>query len=144
MIFKKNALRERRGSKASILAFSLLVPTVLSGFAAGRDFQPFLQKYCFECHDTETKKGGLDLTALNFEISKATNFSAWVTVHDRVANGEMPPKKKERPAATDLEEFTSSLTASLISAEKARMSHEGRSTQRRLNRYEYENALRDL
>src|SRR3954470_17074874 len=144
MTFIRNALRHRGGSKASVLGFSLLLAAGINGSAAGKDLHPFLQKYCFECHDTETKKGGLDLTALNFELSKATNFTAWVTVHDRVANGEMPPKKKERPAATDLEEFTSLLSASLVGVEKARMSNEGRSTQRRLNRYEYENALRDL
>jgi hypothetical protein len=144
MTFIRNALRHRGGSKASVLGFSLLLAAGTNGSAAGRDLHPFLQKYCFECHDNETKKGGLDLTALNFELSKATNFSAWVTVHDRVADGEMPPKKKERPASTDLTEFTSSLSASLVSVEKARMSNEGRSTQRRLNRYEYENALRDL
>src|SRR3954465_13763655 len=99
MTFIRNALRPRRGSKGSLLAFSLLLAVRISGFAAGPDLHPFLQKYCFECHDTETKKGGLDLTGLSFELSKTTNFSAWVAVHDRVANGEMPPKKKERPAS---------------------------------------------
>src|SRR5207249_1508854 len=33
---------------------------------------------------------------------------------------------------------------SLVSVEQARMAKEGRATRRRLNRYEYENALRDL
>src|SRR5207248_525924 len=42
------------------------------------------------------------------------------------------------------EGFTNSLASSLISAEQARIAKEGRATQRRLNRYEYENTLRDL
>ena len=104
----------------------------------------FLEKHCFECHDAEVKKGGLDLTALKFDPANSTNFSAWVLVHDRVGKGEMPPKKKPRPATAELGAFTNFLASSLISAEQSRIAKEGRATQRRLNRYEYENTLRDL
>ena len=104
----------------------------------------FVEKNCAECHDADTKKGGLDLTALKFDPANPTNFSRWVLVHDRVSNGEMPPKKKPRPEAAELEAFTKSLSSSLVSVEQARMEKEGRATRRRLNRYEYENALRDL
>ncbi len=104
----------------------------------------FLEKHCFECHDAEVKKGGLDLTALKFDPANPTNFSAWVLVHDRTSKGEMPPKKKPRPATTELAAFTNFLAPALISAEQARIAKEGRATQRRLNRYEYENTLRDL
>ena len=104
----------------------------------------FLEKHCVECHDAEVKKGGLDLTALDFRLTDTTNFSQWVLVHDRVSSGEMPPKKKARPAAAESEAFTQSLAASLVVAEQTRLTVEGRATQRRLNRYEYENALRDL
>jgi len=104
----------------------------------------FIDKYCAECHDAETKKGGFDLTGLRFELASSTNFSKWVLVHDRVSKGEMPPKKKERPEASQLEAFTNSLASALISVERAQYSKEGMATRRRLNRYEYENALRDL
>src|SRR5678815_787757 len=72
--------------------------------------QSFLQKHCLECHDADAKKGGLDLTALSFDLANRTNFSTWVTVHDRVANGEMPPKKKARPDAPELKAFTQALS----------------------------------
>ena len=104
----------------------------------------FLEAHCTECHDAESKKGGLDLTALPFELANSTNFSKWVLVHDRVSNGEMPPKKKARPEAAEIASFTKSLSSSLVSVEQMRSAKEGRATQRRLNRYEYENALRDL
>src|SRR5437773_6786219 len=109
-----------------------------------RAVRQFLEQHCLECHDVETKKGDLDLTALNFDLAIPTNFSKWVLVHDRVSNGEMPPKKKARPEAGELAAFTESLSSSLVSAEQPRLANEGRATQRRLNRYEYENALRDL
>src|SRR6185503_987635 len=126
------------GMKAlAALYFAVMAPVLAADLPpAGRQF---LDKHCFECHDAETKKGGLDLTALKLDLSNPTNFSKWVLVHDRASNGEMPPKKKARPDAAELETFTQLLSSSLVTTERARIAKEGRSTQRRLNRYEYEN-----
>src|SRR6266536_4154160 len=108
-----------------------LLPTIVLGLFAltpGRAVAPrgdigtFVEKYCSDCHDAETKKGGLDLTALKLEPDNPTNFALWVKVHDRVANGEMPPKKKARPEQTELEAFTRTLSSSLVAAEQARES----------------------
>src|SRR6266852_4619353 len=126
--------------------FSLLFAATAALAAA--DLPPasrrFVEKHCVECHDAEVKKGGLDLTALKFDPAIPINFSTWVLVHDRLMLGEMPPKKKTRPETTELEAFTKSLSSSLVAAEQTRTAKEGRATRRRLNRYEYENALRDL
>ena len=113
--------------------------------------QGFLEKHCLECHESVLKKGGLDLTELEFDPADPGNFARWVAVHDRVKAGEMPPKAKANartarpgPGPADVESFTRSLSASLVELERARSASEGRATQRRLNRYEYENVLRDL
>jgi hypothetical protein len=111
------------------------VPAALHGF---------LDKHCFSCHDTETKKGDLDLQTAAFAPDQAKNMTLWVTVHDRVRDGEMPPKKKPRPEAGELQAFLDTLERPLIAADLAREARDGRSTWRRLNRYEYENSLRDL
>jgi hypothetical protein len=124
------------------LFFAFASPLIARDFP--RASRQFLEQYCVECHDAETKKGGLDLTVLKFELANPTNFSRWVLVHDRVRNGEMPPKKKARPDSKEAETFIRSLASSLTETEQARAAKEGRSTRRRLNRYEYENALRDL
>jgi len=109
------------------------------------EVKAFVEKRCAECHDTDTQKGDLDLTTLSFDLSNQQIFAKWVRIHDRVAAGEMPPpKKKARPAANELASFDGSLTKSLTAADDARAVAEGRATQRRLNRYEYENTLRDL
>lgn len=55
---------------------------------------PFFTKHCIECHDADTKKGGLEITSLPPAASSAENFARWVKVHDRIASGEIPPKKK--------------------------------------------------
>src|SRR5882724_4348837 len=114
--------------------FSLLF--VVAGPVMARDLprasRQFVEQYCVECHDAETKKGGLDLTALKFVPANSTNFSKWVLVHDRISNGEMPPKKKPRPDSVEAEAFIKSLASALTEAEEARAAKEGRATQRRL------------
>lgn len=124
-----------------VLLSATLWPAPVHGAAVDRKF---LDRHCFECHDAEMKKGGLDLTALRAEVEVATNFNTWVGVFDKVASGEMPPKKKPKPAAAELKSFTNSLHSSLMKVDRARVAKEGRAVERRLNRHEYEDTLRDL
>ncbi|HVY68891.1 MAG TPA: DUF1592 domain-containing protein, partial [Verrucomicrobiae bacterium] len=123
----------------------LLCAVALPCLAARGEIVPkFFERHCVECHDTETKKGGLDLTKLALNPADPQNFAAWVTVHDRVSTGEMPPKKKARPEPGELKAFTNQISTVLLAADQARIDREGRATSRRLNRYEYEETLRDL
>ena len=125
---------------ATVALAALAVP-----LRAAPDTSAFTEKYCASCHDDVEKKGGLDLTALTFAPDDPANFSRWVKVYDRLQAGEMPPKeKKKRPDAAEVASFTQTLAAALTAQEQAVTSREGRATQRRLNGYEYENALRDL
>src|SRR5262245_24168215 len=95
------------------LVLSLATPLFIVPRANAEALSPasrhFLDQHCFECHDAEMKKGGLDLTALKLEPANPTNFTAWVAVHDRVVSGEMPPKKKPRPEAAETTAFTKTL-----------------------------------
>ncbi|HEX4946993.1 MAG TPA: DUF1592 domain-containing protein [Blastocatellia bacterium] len=104
----------------------------------------FLEAHCYTCHNGATKKGNLDLTALKWELSEAQMFATWVKVHDRVQAGEMPPKGAPQPEEAKRTAFLKSLSASLITADAMRIRREGRAVLRRMNRYEYENTLRDL
>jgi hypothetical protein len=105
---------------------------------------PFVDKYCAGCHNDVDLEAGLDLTTLQFQPTDRANFQTWVKVHDRLRAREMPPKKKERPDPGDLERFLESVSSSLITYEHDKANRDGRATQRRLNRSEYENTLRDL
>lgn len=53
-------------------------------------------------------------------------------------------RRRRGPEPGQREAFLRSLSTELTHFEEKRIAHEGRSTQRRLNRYEYENAVRDL
>ncbi len=130
-----------------LLPLSLLATAgspLLSASPAGLPLLPLLEDHCFDCHDGATKKGKLDLENLPQDFSSPATMAVWEKVHDRLAAGEMPPKKKDAPPAGEKQSFLDSLFQSLATADKKRSSAEGRTTMRRLNRDEYENTLRDL
>jgi hypothetical protein len=104
----------------------------------------FLQKHCAGCHGSTRPQAGLDLTKLVYEPGNADNFATWVKIHDRVAAGEMPPAPLPRPDSKTLAQFTQALSTALTNHERGIAAKSGRAGLRRLNAYEYENALRDL
>ncbi len=104
---------------------------------------PQIEQSCIECHDDETKKGGLDLTALKFDLADGATRERWVRVFDRVEKGEMPPKSGDM-AAEDRAALVKVLDASLYEADRAEVLAQGRGPLRRLNRDEYEQNLRDV
>ncbi|MGY8643719.1 MAG: DUF1588 domain-containing protein [Verrucomicrobiales bacterium] len=102
-----------------------------------------IDQSCFECHDQDSAKGDLDLTALTFDLKDQAIRERWILIHDRVSKGEMPPKAedvaKEQRAA-----FVNALAASIYDADHAEVIADGRGPLRRLNRDEYEHNLRDV
>ena len=106
--------------------------------------QAFLRDHCTNCHNDVDKKGRLDLTRLAFDPTDSANLAVWVKVHDRVRAGEMPPQTRARPDAARQKAFVDGVAQSIVAAERATLAGEGRAVLRRLNRHEYENALRDL
>jgi len=104
----------------------------------------FIDDNCVKCHNDVDQKGGLDLTMLAFTPEDPANFATWVKVHDRLQAGEMPPKSKPRPDPDELKTLLAVLTSRLTAIDRAETARHGRASLRRLNRYEYENALRDL
>ena len=127
---------------ASVAALALAFGAALQASHATSPAE-FLDEHCTSCHDADTHKGNLDLTALKQDFADAENFARWVKMLDRIESGEMPPKKKPRPAAGKLKAITAWLNESLTKAERAQLGAE-RTAVRRLTRGEYENTVRDL
>jgi len=131
-------------TQSAFIVATLLCGVALADDALTRRSTEFFDRYCGECH-YEDQSGGLDLSVLTFDPSNRDNFATWVRVFDRLSAGEMPPKKaKQHPAPADRAAFTGAVAASLTTYEQDVTARDGRAMQRRLNRYEYENALRDL
>ena len=103
----------------------------------------FVDTYCATCHNQRLKTGGLALDTL--DLSNVGEHAAeWEKVVVKLRAGLMPPSGVRRPAQAAIDEFTSSLESALDRA--AAMDPNPGRTQplHRLNRAEYQNAVRDL
>ena len=127
--------------QAPMLLLLLLVTPL--GAELSAPAQAFVEAHCLDCHDSESKEAGLDLETLPFDLDNPTVFARWVYIHDRVRDGEMPPRGK-KPEKTAVEEFLGALSEPMMAAHREQAETRGRTTLRRLNRYEYANTLRDL
>jgi hypothetical protein len=126
-----------------ILAFALFSIAAFSRSDVNNLTQ-FTEENCVFCHNSEMRKGNLDLTGFQFLPSNPDNLRIWTKIHDRVASGEMPPKGAPRPDSAEIKSFLSTLASSITASEQQARMQNGRATRRRLNSYEYENILRDL
>lgn len=102
--------------------------------------EAFVEAHCTDCHDGAEADGGLDLYELDFDLTNEETTRRWILIHDRIAKGEMPPRKKPRPDATRSREIQQLLADAITEAEHDRADV----VLRRLNRREYENTVRDL
>lgn len=126
--------------KSRFLAALSLLAFISPLKAALPAIQPFLDQHCMDCHDSDVKKGDLDLSALSTDGSNAAALKKWVRVFDRVAAGEMPPAKKPQPAHDERQGFMAALGADLTTKSAAQAG----TVLRRLNRREYQNTINDL
>jgi Protein of unknown function (DUF1592)/Protein of unknown function (DUF1588)/Protein of unknown function (DUF1587)/Protein of unknown function (DUF1585)/Protein of unknown function (DUF1595)/Planctomycete cytochrome C len=121
-------------------ALFFFIATVASA-APPPALMPFLKSHCYDCHDADTKKGGLDLDELSADLGNAAAMAKWVRLLDRVDDEEMPPKKrKTQPSDAERNAFVGAVSRSLTKWDVAMKG----TVLRRLNRTEYENTLRDL
>lgn len=102
--------------------------------------QAFLERHCLDCHDTESAKGGLDLTSLPLDPAEPGAHRRWVRVFDRVTAGEMPPAKEPRPKPEVQKIFLSNLGTVL----RDHHAQQRGTVLRRLNRIEYQNTVNQL
>ncbi|MGI8602076.1 MAG: DUF1592 domain-containing protein [Verrucomicrobiales bacterium] len=103
----------------------------------------FVGKYCADCHDNESKKGGLDLVSISHS-GISGHSDEWERVIRKLRTRQMPPIGKDRPPDQTYDEVVDNLSSSLDRA-AAQNPNPGRTeTFRRLNPTEYQNAIRDL
>ena len=98
---------------------------------------------CLNCHNEDVSEGGLNLTALSFELNDRSVRGRWIQIHDRVQHGEMPPERDDL-SADQRAPFVASLAQSLHEADARDVLESGRGPMRRLNRDEYQQNLRDV
>jgi len=102
------------------------------------------EKYCLDCHDSLTEKGGVDLEELSFQIDTIASAELWQKVLNSLNSGEMPPEDKTQLSAEEKTVLLDDLSHELVAAREILSDSGGVITMRRLNRREYENTVYDL
>ena len=106
--------------------------------------QTFFKKHCFDCHDSATQEGGVDLEALSFTIATIEQAERWQKVLNVLNSGEMPPEDSGQPSGIEKADFLDELAQTMVSARRSLADSGGRITMRRLNRREYQNTIEQL
>jgi hypothetical protein len=130
------------------LAGVLLAGAVACCAAASRSFsntvQPFISKNCVGCHNAKLMSGSLDLQDRKPADFAGKDREIWEKVAAKVKVGEMPPKPLPPLPSRDVQTFTAWITSEYSRIDRNARPDPGRVTARRLNRYEYNNTIRDL
>ena len=111
--------------------------------AASSPHRAMLDRYCVTCHNPRVRAGGLALDAL--DVSRvAGDPAAWEKVVRKLRGRMMPPAGLPRPDEATYMALATSLEDALDSLSAAHPNPGRTDTFRRLNRVEYQNAIRDI
>ena len=103
----------------------------------------FIKRNCVDCHNSEDRTGGLALDAIGSK-DLSQHSLAWEKVVRMLRARRMPPAEVPRPKERSYQVVLSALESALDNT-AAKHPNPGRTdTFRRLNRTEYQNAIRDL
>jgi hypothetical protein len=84
---------------------------------AGEIFQQaFIENYCVDCHDGETKSGGFDIESL--QSVTASNSVEWQKVWEQLSLKEMPPQTDKQPDHLERMHFVNGVIEGLQKASK--------------------------
>ena len=101
--------------------------------------QTFLETYCLDCHDADTRKGEINLESSKIDWGKHDNLILWERVLNAVESGEMPPKKKRQPKPAERQALVQWIDESLTEHTNI-----GGTLARRLNQAEYRMTMQKL
>jgi mono/diheme cytochrome c family protein len=114
-----------------------------AGSSSSSSQHQFLDRYCATCHNERLKSGGLSLAQIDVSRPGAQP-ELWEKVVRKLHTGVMPPPNMPQPSDADRHAILTWLETSLDAASAAKPNPGRTETLRRLNRTEYQNAIRDL
>ena len=105
--------------------------------------QAVIQRYCVTCHNDRLETGGLSLQDVDI-ADVAAHREVWEKVVRKMRAGAMPPRPRPRPDDATYARVLASIETALDTAADVNPDPGRTATFRRLNRTEYQNAVRDL
>src|SRR6516164_5312491 len=144
------SLRIPAGGKGLLFVGALLLITssvplqtrAQTAFPVGPDqHRTMLSTYCFTCHNSRVKIGGLALDALDLQ-TPADNAQIWEKALRKLRGRLMPPPGNPQPAQKDIDSFITWMESTLDSQAKGPKA--GYVPIERLNRTEYAASVKAL
>jgi hypothetical protein len=105
--------------------------------------QPLLKKYCYDCHGAAAAEADLSLEKYNAAQAILEGRKTWLKAIDRIEKKEMPPEDGEQPSDEERAKLSAFLHQAINAIDCGKTADPGRVTIRRLNRFEYQNTIRD-
>ena len=119
------------------------LPSAASAVTPPSSHRRLLDRYCVTCHNERLKTAGLRLDQIDVSTPDVEP-EVWEKVVRKLHTGIMPPANMPQPSEADRRALLTWLETELDSAATARPNPGRTETLRRLNRTEYQNAIRDL
>ena len=104
----------------------------------------FLDDNCTGCHCGDEPEAGMPLDNFDSLVNVNQNRHVWLHVVEKIRMGEMPPEDEIQPSKKLKDEFLAIVESELGRFDCRKHVKPGRVTIRRLNRFEYNNTIRDL
>lgn len=145
------------------LAWGIMIAGVLAGTSGKaedveawrmrftQEIQPMLTQKCVDCHSEDYASGEFDLTQYMRPDQLIETIDVWERIARRVRNGEMPPPDSE--ALTDderaallgwVDKAPRDESCRQLASDESQRWYRGHVMSRRLTRFEYNHAIRDL
>jgi len=122
---------------------SLPSPAVAGAVTPVSSHRGLLDRYCVSCHNERQAIAGLSLDRIDV-ASPGSEAEVWEKVVRKVHTGTMPPPNMPQPSQDERRALVTWMETSLDAASVAKPNPGRTETLRRLNRTEYQNAVRDL
>ena len=131
------------GRRAAALLLGAVLAQASPAYGSASEHRATLDRFCVGCHSGDSASGGLRLDGADLAaVHDAADL--WEKVVHKLRTGTMPPANMPQPPAAGRADLLDWLETSLDAA-ALRSPNPGRTEAlRRLNRTEYQNAIRDL
>lgn len=138
----------RRLGTTTASSVALLVAAASVAAASESEFGdvvvPFVENYCYDCHNDFEANGGFDAGAYGDAAAMQADYDVWEKVAQVLEYGQMPPEDADQPDGDERLAVGNWIRTELDQFDCSGETFVGRVTLRRLNRTEYDNTIRDL
>lgn len=125
------------------MIFLLMTPAVRAEDRV-EQAESLLRKFCFACHDTETREADVDLSTFANKQSFFKDRRVWQRTVEMLEASAMPPEGHRQPTRTERAELITSIRTSLNHVDWAAVRAPGRVPLVRMTRDEFKFAVEDL